>query len=199
LYVSVNLSSKQFTHSNLVHQINRILNITGLEAHSLKLEITERIVMENIEGATGILEQLRALGVELSIDDFGTGYSSLSYLHRLPIDTLKIDRSFISCMGENNENKEIVRTIILLAQNLKMGVVAEGIETEEQLAQLRELECRDGQGYLFSKPVDAEAAGKFIAKMSEVQTAAAAAAAAPSAIELRNEDVFAPIASAYPM
>lgn len=193
LYVSVNLSSKQFTHSNLVHQISRILNITGLESHSLKLEITERIVMENIEGATGILEQLRALGVELSIDDFGTGYSSLSYLHRLPIDTLKIDRSFISCMCENSENKEIVRTIILLAQNLKMGVVAEGIETEEQLAQLRELNCRDGQGYLFSKPIDADAAGSFIAKISQLQTDAA------SVIELRNEDVFAPIASGYSM
>jgi EAL domain-containing protein (putative c-di-GMP-specific phosphodiesterase class I) len=149
--------------------------------------------MENIEGATGILEQLRALGVELSIDDFGTGYSSLSYLHRLPIDTLKIDRSFISCMGENNENKEIVRTIILLAQNLKMGVVAEGIETEEQLAQLRELNCQDGQGYLFSKPVDAAAAGSFISKLSQMQTVNA------STIDLPNEDVFPPVASAYSM
>lgn len=193
LYVSVNLSSKQFTHSNLVQQVNRILNITGLSSHSLKLEITERIVMENIEGATGILEQLRALGVELSIDDFGTGYSSLSYLHRLPIDTLKIDRSFISCMGENNENKEIVRTIIALAQNLKMGVVAEGIETEEQLAQLRELNCQDGQGYLFSRPLGVEAAAQYIASSSQTQMTGA------SAIELPGEDVFAPIASAYSM
>ncbi len=193
LYVSVNLSGKQFTHSNLVHQISRVLNVTGLESHSLKLEITERIVMENIEGATGILEQLRALGVELSIDDFGTGYSSLSYLHRLPIDTLKIDRSFISCMGDNNENREIVRTIILLAQNLKMGVVAEGIETEEQLAQLRELNCQDGQGYLFSRPLSAEAAGSFIEQISQLQIPTT------SAIELRSEDAFAPIASPYSM
>jgi len=194
LYVSVNLSGKQFTHSNLVHQISRILNITGLESHSLKLEITERIVMENIEGATGILEQLRALGVELSIDDFGTGYSSLSYLHRLPIDTLKIDRSFISCMGDNNENKEIVRTIILLAQNLKMGVVAEGIETEEQLSQLRELNCHDGQGFLFSKAIGAEAASGFIERMCQLQSPTTS-----SALELRSEDAFAPIASTYPM
>lgn len=193
LYVSVNLSSKQFTHSNLVQQVSRILNITGLEPHSLKLEITERIVMENIEGATGILEQLRALGVELSIDDFGTGYSSLSYLHRLPIDTLKIDRSFISCMSENNQNKEIVRTIILLAQNLSMGVIAEGVETREQLDQLCELNCQDGQGFFFSRPLDAEAASRLIMGTSRLNPDVSS----PTA--LRNKEAFMPMATAYSM
>lgn len=193
LYVSVNLSSKQFTHSNLVQQITRVLDVSRLHPDSLKLEITERIVMENIEGATGILEQLRALGVDLSIDDFGTGYSSLSYLHRLPINTLKIDRSFISCMGENNENKEIVRTIILLAQNLKMGVIAEGIETEDQLQQLRELHCLDGQGFLFSRPLDVQAAREVVMKTSQTPIGSF------FANELRSEEVFEVVASTYPM
>jgi EAL domain-containing protein (putative c-di-GMP-specific phosphodiesterase class I) len=102
------------------------------------------------------------LGVQLSIDDFGTGYSSLSYLHRFPIDTLKIDRSFVTRMIENTENAEIVRTIVVLAQNLGMDVVAEGVETPEQLMLLRELNCENGQGYLFSKPVDAKGAEKII-------------------------------------
>ena len=118
LLMSVNLSSKQFIHSELIEQIIQILQTTGISPSKLKLEITESVVMENVEVASQMLQQLRSLGIELSIDDFGTGYSSLSYLHRLPIDTLKIDRSFVSRIQENNENKEIVRTIILLAQNL---------------------------------------------------------------------------------
>src|SRR5262249_4154041 len=145
------------------------LNMTRIDPRMLKLEITESIVMENIEVASGMLEQLRALGVELSIDDFGTGYSSLSYLHRLPIDTLKIDRSFVGRMRENNENKEIARTIILLAQNLGMGVVAEGVETREQVDLLCELKCQSGQGYLFSRPLDAEAAEQLIQKTPQWQ------------------------------
>jgi EAL domain-containing protein (putative c-di-GMP-specific phosphodiesterase class I) len=167
LSISVNLSSKQFAHSDLLDQIIKTLDVTGLDPHSLKLEITESIVMENIDVATGMLEQLRGLGVELSIDDFGTGYSSLSYLHRLPIDTLKIDRSFVNRMVESNENKEIVRTIIMLAQNLGMGVIAEGVETREQVEQLRELNCPSGQGYLFSKPLDTESATNLIEKMAD--------------------------------
>jgi EAL domain-containing protein (putative c-di-GMP-specific phosphodiesterase class I) len=102
------------------------------------------------------------LGVELGIDDFGTGYSSLSYLHRLPINTLKIDRSFVSRLSDNSENREIVRTIIMLAQNLGMDVVAEGVETTSQLEQLVDLKCESGQGYLFSAAVDAEAAARLI-------------------------------------
>ncbi|HKV42384.1 MAG TPA: EAL domain-containing protein [Blastocatellia bacterium] len=162
LSVSVNLSSRQFGHADLLEQVIDTLQSTGLEAGMLKLEITESAVMDNIEVATIILEKLQAIGVELSIDDFGTGYSSLSYLHRLPIDTLKIDRSFVSRINENSENKEIVRTIILLAQTLGKGVVAEGIETKEQLELLRELKCESGQGYLFSRPVDSSSAGQLL-------------------------------------
>jgi EAL domain-containing protein (putative c-di-GMP-specific phosphodiesterase class I) len=113
--------------------------------------------------ATEMLRQLRALGLRLSIDDFGTGYSSLSYLHRFPIDTLKVDRSFVMRMADNNENMEIVRTILMLAQNLGMDVVAEGVETREQLALLRKLGCESGQGFLFSKPVGADGAEQIIA------------------------------------
>jgi EAL domain-containing protein (putative c-di-GMP-specific phosphodiesterase class I) len=119
--------------------------------------------MENIDTATEMLKQLRALGVQLSIDDFGTGYSSLSYLHRFPIDTLKIDRSFVTRMSGQNENTEIVRTIVVLAQNLGMDVVAEGVETNDQLRLLRELGCENGQGYFFSKPVNKHGAEKIIA------------------------------------
>ncbi|HVF48494.1 MAG TPA: EAL domain-containing protein [Pyrinomonadaceae bacterium] len=162
MFISVNLSGKQFAQHDLINEVAYILNETKIDPHSLKLEITESVVMENIETATEMLKQLRALGVQLSIDDFGTGYSSLSYLHRFPIDTLKIDRSFVTCMAENNENMEIVRTIIMLAQNLGMDVVAEGVETNEQLSLLRKLGCENGQGYFFSKPVYQEGAEKII-------------------------------------
>jgi diguanylate cyclase (GGDEF)-like protein/PAS domain S-box-containing protein len=162
LSISVNLSGRQFGHSNLLEQITQILDVTGLDPRLLKLEITESVVMESVESAAGTLEKLRALGVELSIDDFGTGYSSLSYLHRLPIDTLKIDRSFVSRMAENNENKEIVRTIIMLAKTLGMGVIAEGVETREQAELLRELECQCVQGFLISRPIDAEKTDRLI-------------------------------------
>jgi diguanylate cyclase (GGDEF)-like protein/PAS domain S-box-containing protein len=153
LTMSVNLSGRQFSQPDLTEQIATILRETGLPSSCLKLEITESMVMENIDTAIGMLTQLRALGVELAIDDFGTGYSSLSYLHRFPINTLKIDRSFVSRMLDNNENEEIVRTIVTLARSLEMNVVAEGVETTGQLEQLRSLECDFGQGYLFAKPL----------------------------------------------
>jgi diguanylate cyclase (GGDEF)-like protein/PAS domain S-box-containing protein len=162
LSISVNLSGRQFTQPNLIEQVRDILADTKLDPRSLKLEITESVVMENIDTATEMLRQLRALGVQLSIDDFGTGYSSLSYLHRFPIDTLKIDRSFVMQMVDNNENIEIVRTIVMLAQNLGMDVVAEGVETKEQLALLRKLGCENGQGYFFSRPVSVGGAEKII-------------------------------------
>ncbi|HZI19842.1 MAG TPA: EAL domain-containing protein [Pyrinomonadaceae bacterium] len=155
--VSVNLSGRQFSQSDLLEQVGAALHEAGLPAGSLKLEITESMVMENVETAIAVLGQLRALGVELSIDDFGTGYSSLSYLHRFPINTLKIDRSFVTRMTDNTENAEIVRTIVTLARSLEMDVVAEGVETVAQLRQLRALDCDFGQGYLFSRPVAAEA------------------------------------------
>ena len=163
LSISVNLSSKQFTQPDLIDQVAGILRETGLPATCLKLEITESMVMENVETAVRMLSELRALGVELSMDDFGTGYSSLSYLHRFPLNTLKIDRSFVMRMTDNAENGEIVRTIITLARSLEMNVVAEGVETEGQLEQLRRLDCDFGQGFLFSRPVDIEGATQLLA------------------------------------
>jgi diguanylate cyclase (GGDEF)-like protein/PAS domain S-box-containing protein len=158
LYMTVNLSAKQFAQPDLVDRVRDILSETKINPAFLKLEITESVVMDDFETAAAMLSQLRALGVRLSIDDFGTGYSSLTYLHRFPIDTLKIDRSFITRLDK--ENVEIVRTILMLAENLGMDAVAEGVETQEQMALLRNLSCQSGQGYFFSKPVnitDAEA------------------------------------------
>jgi diguanylate cyclase (GGDEF)-like protein/PAS domain S-box-containing protein len=162
LSISVNLSGKQFKQSGLVEYIKQTLQETNLAPACLRLEITESVVMENAEITTAMLRQLRSLGVQLSIDDFGTGYSSLSYLHRLPVNNLKIDRSFVSQMRPGNENSEIVRTIITLARNLNMEVVAEGIETEDQLGQLKALSCDYGQGFLLSKPVPAENASALL-------------------------------------
>lgn len=169
LTISVNLSGKQFAQNNLIGQITETLSRTGIDPHALKLEITESVVVENMETATDMLNQLRAIGIQLSIDDFGTGYSSLSYLHRLPIDTLKIDRSFITQMIKNNENAEIVRTIVSLAKNLSMSLIAEGVETTEQLEQLQQLGCDNGQGYLFSKPVTAEIATQLVNQIEQWQ------------------------------
>ena len=164
LMISVNLSGKQFTQPDLIEQIKRILDDTGLDPRSLKLEITESVVMENADSASSMLMQLCALGIQSSIDDFGTGYSSLSYLHRFPVNTLKIDRSFISRMDDGDEETEIVRTILTLATNLGMEVVAEGIETEKQLAHLKAMSCAYGQGYFFSKPLNTEAATELALK-----------------------------------
>ncbi|MDQ3180152.1 MAG: EAL domain-containing protein [Acidobacteriota bacterium] len=167
LMVSVNLSCKQFLHLDLAEQIAATLDESGLDPRCLKLEITESYIMENSEMAVTIMNRLRSLGVEISLDDFGTGYSSLSYLHSLPVDYLKVDRSFVSRMTASKENSEIVSTIIKLAQNLKMKVIAEGIETAAQLVQLKQLHCEYGQGYFFSKPLEAEAAKKFIEQNGE--------------------------------
>lgn len=194
LSISVNLSGRQFAHSNLLEQITQILDLTKLDPRLLKLEITESVVMESVESAAGTLEKLRALGVELSIDDFGTGYSSLSYLHRLPIDTLKIDRSFVSQMAENNENKEIVRTIIMLAKTLGMGVIAEGVETKEQSDLLRELGCKCIQGYLVARPLDAESTDRLIlSSLSQWEESVL------HRQELYEQEIFETLASAYPM
>ncbi len=162
LVISVNLSAKQFLQTDLAEQVVEALESSGLPSRCLKLEITESYLIENSDKAVKVMNRLRDIGVELSLDDFGTGYSSLSYLHRLPVNSLKIDRSFISQMSESEEHGEIVRTIVRLAQNLKMDVIAEGIETAEQLDQLNELNCGFGQGYLFARPMDAEMAEEFI-------------------------------------
>ena len=160
LFVSVNLSTRQFAQANLAGQIGRILVDTGFPPKRLKLEITESAIIQN--ATSSALEQLKAIGLQLVIDDFGTGYSSLSYLHQLPIDALKIDRSFVNQMGDTGKKAEIVRSIMTLARNLKLDVVAEGIEKRNQLERLKELGCPTGQGYLFSKPVDAENARKLL-------------------------------------
>src|SRR5207244_8309979 len=122
----------------------------------LRLEITETVIVENAVRAVDMFARLRALNVQLHMDDFGTGYSSLSYLHRFQIDTLKIDRYFVRAMGDRGENSEIVRTIVTLARNLGIDVIAEGVETRGQLAQLRALGCPQVQGFLFSRPVACE-------------------------------------------
>lgn len=155
LTVSVNLSSKQFLQDDLAGRVALILSETRLDARFLRLEVTESHVMESNQQAIEIMNRLRELGIKLSIDDFGTGYSNLSYLHRMPINYLKIDRSFVSRLQTNYENNEIVRTIVMLAKNLGFEVIAEGVETQEQAEQLKMLNCTFGQGYLFSKPLDA--------------------------------------------
>lgn len=194
LSISVNLSGRQFGHSNLLEQITHILDVTGLDPRSLKLEITESVVMESVESTAGTLQKLRALGVEISIDDFGTGYSSLSYLHRLPINTLKIDRSFVGRMTENSENKEIVRTIIMLAKTLGLGVIAEGVETKEQAELLRELGCQSMQGYLISKPLDAQLTERLIlSELSQWEESVL------ERQEIYEKELFETLASTYPM
>ena len=152
LTVAVNLSSKQFVQLDLALQLEQILKETGVAPSTLKIELTESAIIDNTNSMIGLLLQLKSLGVQIAIDDFGTGYSSLSYLHRLPIDSLKIDRSFVSCMTQ--DSTEIVRAIVGLAHNLGLDVIAEGVETLEQLEQLKALGCEFGQGYLFSPPVE---------------------------------------------
>jgi len=164
LTISVNISSKQFLQPNLIEQIKQILQETELDARSLKLEITESTFMENADSATAMLLEMQRLGIRLAIDDFGTGYSSLSYLNRFPTDTLKIDRSFVMGMSSELESLEIVRIVVMLARNLGMDVVAEGVETSEQLAQLKALQCHNGQGYLFSKPLPSKGATTLLSE-----------------------------------
>ncbi|MDJ0661362.1 MAG: EAL domain-containing protein [Crocosphaera sp.] len=159
LIMSVNLSGRQFSQPNLVKQIKTILDQSGIEGDRLKLEITESMMMNNVEEAITLLNRLKDLGLRLSIDDFGTGYSSLSYLHRFPVDTLKVDKSFVGRMedGEDSEKYiQIVQTIISLGHNLKLDVIAEGIETKGQMNILKSLKCNYGQGYLFSRPLSYE-------------------------------------------
>ncbi len=164
LVISVNLSAKQCLQPEFVDQVSQILTEADLDARSLSLEITESVLLDNAEFGAAVLSQLKALGLSLSLDDFGTGYSSLSYLYRFPIDTLKIDRSFISRIDQAKGGFEIVRAIIMLAHALGMEVIPEGIETSHQLAQLRTLQCKYGQGNFFSQPLTGAEAGALIAK-----------------------------------
>lgn len=153
LKVSVNLSARDFLGDRFIDEVEQALVQAGLNSSCLTLEITESMLIDNVEDTIALLERLRERGVQTSIDDFGTGYSSLSYLHRLPVDTLKIDRSFVSDMQGNDRNDEIVETIVALSNQLNLEAIAEGIETRQQLERLQRLGCELGQGYFFSRPL----------------------------------------------
>ena len=164
LKLSVNLSCKQFARHNLVERIAQVLEETNFPPERMKLEITESVFFEYQDRAIDMLNHLRGLGIETDIDDFGTGYSNLGYLVRLPIATLKIDRSFVGMLSETGANREVIRTIILLARNLGIKVIAEGIETEAQRDELRNLGCDLGQGYFFARPMTAQHFKLFLEK-----------------------------------
>jgi diguanylate cyclase (GGDEF)-like protein/PAS domain S-box-containing protein len=174
LTISVNLSPKQLKQPDLVEQIRDILEESGLPPRSLRLELTESLVMENAEFAAQVMRRLKLIGLQLSLDDFGTGYSSLSHLHRFPFDILKIDKSFVMRLGEDRGSEKIVKTILMLASELDMAAVAEGVETEEQAAHLRALDCDYGQGYLFSKPLPAQSAETLLQPGTPLATPAEA-------------------------
>jgi diguanylate cyclase (GGDEF)-like protein len=163
LTISVNLSARQFAQPDLAQQVRQIIEETGIDPGTVKLEITESVTMGNAQQTVSVLSELRELGVRFSIDDFGTGFSSLSYLHRFPFEMLKIDRSFVLRMGQDGDSGAIIRTIVNLARDLGMQVVAEGAETEAHVAQLKKLHCDFAQGYFFSRPVEAEAVRGLLA------------------------------------
>ncbi len=158
LSLSVNISAQGFGRPDLVTQVADALRETGLDPHALRLEITETVAMSDAERARMVLGELKSLGVRISLDDFGTGYSSLSYLRRFPVDTLKIDRSFVVAMDESDECRAIIRTVLNLAMTLGLEVIAEGAETETQIRYLESLDCKFGQGYFYSRPVPADQA-----------------------------------------
>ncbi|MFB2833231.1 EAL domain-containing protein [Floridanema evergladense] len=167
LSLSVNLSSQQFSQPDLTERVEKILKETKLNGENLKLEITESMAMQDVEKTIASILRLKALKLRFSIDDFGTGYSSLSYLHRFPVDTLKVDRSFVSRMEDSSENLAIVQTVIMLSHKLGMDVTAEGVEKASQMQILRELGCEYGQGYYFAKPLNSEAATALLAEQPQ--------------------------------
>ena len=168
LIMSVNISSKQFLRSEIIGEIQEILAQSGLPPERLKLEITETALMEDRKESIRIIKQLKELGIQMVIDDFGTGYSSMSYLQQLPVDMLKVDRSFVSKMHQKPaENKKIVETIVTLAHKLNMTVVAEGVETQEQHCMLSDMNCQLAQGYLFARPLQREKMDQLIEAMAQ--------------------------------
>ncbi|MCC7409129.1 MAG: EAL domain-containing protein [Phycisphaeraceae bacterium] len=162
--MGVNLSKKQLEDPGLIECVRGSLTAGGLESKDLTLEVTESVIMHNPATVVPAMARLRGLGMRLAMDDFGTGYSSLASLHRFPLDILKIDRAFVHCLAESRAHSAIVQAIITLAHNLELSVVGEGVETEEQLAQLQALECDAAQGYLFARPAAAEEAGRMMAE-----------------------------------
>ena len=153
----MNLSARQFQQHDLVDRVGRVLQETGLEGKALEIEITETTAMTNAEATMDVLHGLRELGVSISIDDFGTGYSSLNYLKRFPITCVKIDRAFVRDLATSEGDAAIVSAVIAIARSLRLRVIAEGVESEEQLAFLRRHGCDGAQGHFFSRPVVAEA------------------------------------------
>lgn len=162
--VAVNISSIQFQDVNLIEDIEHILQDTRIAAHFLEFEVTESMIINDLEGTIYILKELKSMGIYISIDDFGTGYSSLNYLKRLPVDAIKIDRSFINNINVNPDDKKITKAIIELAHSLKLKVIAEGVETQEQLKLLKQLGCDEIQGYYISGPVPSEKIESLIAR-----------------------------------
>ncbi|OYD90607.1 hypothetical protein CDG76_30760 [Nostoc sp. 'Peltigera membranacea cyanobiont' 210A] len=164
--VSVNLSAQDIKQSDLLEEVDRVLTQTQLNGRYLTLEITESMLIEDIESTISVLSQLKERGIQISIDDFGTGYSSLNYLHRLPVDSLKVDRSFVNQIQSGKKNHQIVETIVALSNHLELDAIAEGIETQEQLEHLQHLGYKFGQGYLFSKPMSHNTAEALLASKS---------------------------------
>jgi predicted signal transduction protein with EAL and GGDEF domain len=164
LTVSVNWSTRQCAETDLASKIAKVLQETGVDAHTLNLELTESSIVEDAESTITRLSELRALGVQVQIDNFGTVYSSMGNLHNLLIDTLKIDRTFVSRLGTKNNSSDIVRTILTLAHDLGMKVIADGVETGDQLSKLKEMDCEYVQGYLFAEPVDSHNAATLLEK-----------------------------------
>ncbi|RPJ41593.1 MAG: EAL domain-containing protein, partial [Chloroflexi bacterium] len=162
LTINVNISSKQFSQVHFVEQVEQVLRDTGLTPEALKLEITESVVIDNQAHANALFDRLGKLGVKMQVDDFGTGYSSLSYLQNFPIQGIKIDKSFIQEMGRLGKNPDLVRTILMMARDLGMIAVAEGVETVEQLAVLKDLSCAFGQGFLLARPMDEQMAARLL-------------------------------------
>ena len=162
LWMAVNLSPRQLTDPDLIHKVSRALAETGVPAGNLHLEITETAVMRSVDASASTLDALRQLGVHLIIDDFGTGYSSLARLKKLPVTALKIDRSFVDGLGRDSSDLSIVDAIINMADSLALGVIAEGVETREQLEILQSLGARMGQGYLWSRALPAAGLGSWL-------------------------------------
>ena len=160
LYVSINVSSKHFSHASFVGHVKDALEASGVDPECVTIELTESLAMNDVVATGQTMSQLQELGVKLSIDDFGTGYSSLSYLRRFPVDTLKIDQSFVKTMDA--ENYAIITTIVGLARNLDLKVIAEGVETTDQHQLLRLAGCGSAQGYLFAEPMPAGSVGSFV-------------------------------------
>ncbi len=173
LSVSVNLSKRQVGEQGLVEAVQRVLRSTGIRGSDLKLEITESVIMENPDSIAGVLERLKQLGVEIHMDNFGTGYSSLSYLHRFPLDMVKVDRAFMSTESPENNDAEVIHTVVAMAHILNMRVTVQGVQTQEQVERLIALGCDYAQGHFFSMPLDAEAAERIIvAKPGWLESAA---------------------------